>query len=132
MIPQLKLGTLFIVTGRAAVGGSARRWRGVAHGTAGSNPGGRSAISEGCPDTPGGDNQRGAAAGNRALAQADASMARRSAHSNGIAVRPYWPLSHLSGVIFKRADLETAVWWVPRPRRWLFPSTSKPAELLPF
>ena len=93
---------------RAAVGGSARRRPGAARDTAASNPGCGSAISAGCPGIPGGipdpqrssggDNRRGGAAGIRVrckpTAPADTSMAGRSAHSSGIAVRPYRRLSH--------------------------------------
>ena len=129
---------------RAAVGGCARPRLGVAHGTAASNRGCGTAISEGCPGIPGGipglprfsggDNRRDAAAGTQVrcipTALVDISMAGRIVHSSGIAVRPYRRLSHLSDATFTLGDLETAVEWVPHPGRWLVFFDYKPAELV--
>ena len=42
-------------------------------------------------------------------APADISMAGRFAHSNGIAVRPYWSLSHPATGDCQAGDLETAI-----------------------
>src|SRR5450755_2006516 len=129
---------------RAAVGGCAQLRQGVARDTAANNRDSRHAISEGCPSIPGDipgprrssgdDNRRGGAAGSRSrcipTAPVDISMAGRIAHSRGIAARPYRRLSHGSQVLFRRGDLETGVEWVPRPGRWLFFLTTKPAESL--
>ena len=117
---------------RAAVGGSVRRQPGVARDTAASTRDCGPAISEGCPSIPGGirgprrssggGNRRGVAVGSRSrcipTAQVDISMAARIVHSSGIAVRPYRRLSHWSDTISRREDLETAIEWVPHPRRW--------------
>src|SRR5205085_326644 len=91
------------------------------------------AISEGCPSilggirgprrSSGGGNRRDGAAGSRRrcipTAQVDISMAGRIVHSSGIAVRAYRRLSHWKLRDIQAGDLETAVEWVPRPRRWL-------------
>ena len=93
---------------RAVVGDSVQQQPGAAGGNAASNPASEHATSVGCPDRPGGipgpsrssggDIQRGAGADSRSrctpTAPADISMAGRSAHSSGIAVRPYRRLSH--------------------------------------
>ena len=132
-ILQKTQGRRFFGPERAAVGGCARLRLGVAHGTAASNRGCGTAISEGCPGIPGGipgrprlsggDNRRDAAAGTQVrcipTALVDISMAGRIVHSSGIAVRPYRRLSHLSDATFTLGDLETAVEWVPHPGRWL-------------
>jgi hypothetical protein len=88
---------------RAAGAGSAR-WRpGAVGDTAANTPGYGIAISAGCPGTlggipgpprsSGGDTRRGGGTDNRGrctpTAPADISRAGRSAHSSGIAVRPY-------------------------------------------
>ena len=108
---------------RAAGAGSARRRPGAARDIAANSPGYGIAISAGCPGTPGGipgpprssggDTRRGADAGNRSrctpTVPADISRAGRSAHSRGIAVRPYRRLSHPAGRDGKAGDLETAI-----------------------
>ena len=108
---------------RAEVGDSARPQRGAARGTGASSPGCGSAISADYPgilaDRPGpqrssdGGNRRDAAAGIRAdcipIAPADISMAGKSRHSSGNAVRPYRRLSHPAERDGKAGDLETAI-----------------------
>jgi hypothetical protein len=97
------------VSGReCAAGNSARRRPGAGCGIAANSPDCGTAIFAGCPgtlgDIPGqsrssdGDIRRGGGAGNQGrctpTAPVGISMAGRSAHRRGIAVRPYHRLSH--------------------------------------
>ena len=122
--------------GASAAGDSGRPLRDVPCGTASSNPDGGLAIFGGCRGTPRGtqDRRRSSVGGircdafsgmpvrRRPTGEAETSKAERTSGNSGSAVPPYSRcripcMGEPAATVRYRADLETAVECIPRPRQ---------------